>query len=369
MIGIGYNIEVKFTKPSIFLRVSILSLTLVGLPRPAYGIDFNIGAMLHAIYDTASGVYGAGEDGAVTVGGVANGPSNPYLINTVNSYLTANAAAAATVITVNSAAGFAAANEVLIIQMENADAGKMEFATISSIAGSNITLSSGLTNSYTAANKVQVIRVMHYTNVTINSGGFISVAAYNSGTSSGGVLAMKVSGTLTINDGGGGLSGHISTGGGYTNFASRGFAGGSSGSGSGPGGGTGNNGGTNMTPGSPARLQMGSGGGSAASTGGAGGGVVLVKANSIVLNGNIRADGATPAAGNAGGGSGGTILLETGSLSTSSSCGTISASPGSLSGTGTNGGNGRLFINYINSISCFTGTPSSTTNYQKLQLK
>lgn len=344
-----------------------LVVILVG-SQPAMAFPFNMQSFFRNFVQ-GNNPFGSGQDGSITINGAANGPANPYVINTVASYLTANATSGATALALNSATGFSNNDEVLVIQMEGTDAGKMEFASVSSVSSNTLNLSSAITQSYTANDKVQVIRVMRYSSVTINSGGFITVNPYNAATRVGGVLVMKVSGTLTINDGGGGLSGHISAGGGYTNFASRGFAGGTSASGSGPGGGTSNGGGSNTSPANGDRLIMGSGGGSTSNTGGTGGGVVVVRANSLVLNGAIRSHGAQPSTGNAGGGSGGTISILANSISTSASCGQISASGGSGVGSGSTGGDGRNFIQYVSSLGCQTGSPSSNTNYMKVQLQ
>ena len=357
------------------VRTAKFYLLLAGLTfaSAVHAVNLNVGVMMHALYDY-TGLYGSGADGSLTVGGVVNGPANPYLINTVATKLTANAAASATSLTVSATTGFAANDEILIIQMENADAGLMEFATINTVSGgTTLTLNSGLTNAYTSANTVQVLRVNRYTNVTINSGGFISAAPYSNATGTGGILAMKVSGTLTINNGGGGLSGTITMGGGYGTFGGKGYAGGNGGSnGSGPGGGAGGSspaGGKNKSPGMQDRLQMGSGGGSKIGIAGNGGGVILVKAASLVLDGNIYSNGAAGNSIDYGGGAGGTIAITTDSLTTSSSCGTVSVNPAAGGGSGTAGGSGRIFINYKTTLNCNPGIPASTTNYQKIQLK
>ncbi len=358
----------------VFLFTSMFATSsLYFLVPKAFATNFNLGAAIKSIFESKT-FYGDGSDGALTVNsttGTNNGPTNPYIVNATTTALTADAAVGATTLTVGSITGFTAGKELLIIQMSGTNAGYFEFVKITSSSGSTITLTSALTRAYNSASKTQVILVKQYSTLTINSGAFLTVPAYSSATGTGGVLVMKANTSITINNGGGGLSGTISAGGGYTNFASRGFAGGSSAVGSGTGGGAAasNSGGTNTSPGMSSGLIMGSGGGSAANTGGTGGGVVIVKAKALTLNGNIYANGTTPTTGNAGGGSGGTILVSAETISTSASCGTVSAAAGNSVGTGTAGGNGRIHIQYFTSLGCFTATPTTTSNYIKFYEK
>jgi uncharacterized repeat protein (TIGR01451 family) len=77
-------------------------------------------------------------------------------------------------------------------------AGNYEFVTVVSVSGNTITLSGscpGLLHTYTNA---QVIRVPQYSSVTVASGGSITGPAWNGST--GGVIAMNVSGALTLNN-------------------------------------------------------------------------------------------------------------------------------------------------------------------------
>ncbi len=144
----------------------------------------------------------------------------------LNEYtnLTANAASGATSLTVtnsrlNSNSRFSgnmvAGELILIIQMQGAtittsdnanygmvsnynNAGKYEFAEVATRPNNTtITLTCGLKNSYTSSGKVQIIRVPRYTSLTVNSGASIIADAWN-GTQ-GGIVAMEVSGTSTIN--------------------------------------------------------------------------------------------------------------------------------------------------------------------------
>ena len=113
---------------------------------------------------------------------------------------------------VASAAGFAATDKVLIIQMKGAtastaatatfgsvsnydNAGNYEFAIISSIAGTTLTFSSSLTNTYDVAGLVQVVRIPVYTAATVTAA--LTAQAWNGIT--GGILVFEVTGTLTLN--------------------------------------------------------------------------------------------------------------------------------------------------------------------------
>ena len=115
-------------------------------------------------------------------------------------------------VSVADASPFSVGNRVLIIQMKGAtislennntfgtiqnynDCGNYEFAEIIAINGNTITFQNQLINSYTIAGLVQLILVPQYTNVTVN--GLLTAQDWNGST--GGVLVMEVSGTLTLN--------------------------------------------------------------------------------------------------------------------------------------------------------------------------
>ncbi|MBI3502065.1 MAG: gliding motility-associated C-terminal domain-containing protein [Bacteroidetes bacterium] len=163
--------------------------------------------------------------------------------NVVNEYttLTANAAAGATAIAVASGTlnangrfpgNLAAGDLLLLIQIQGAEingvppfpgppswstfseprdstwgyvlnyheCGNWEFAEVYSISGTTITLDCPLTNTYTAAGRVLVVRVPRYSSLTVNGGGSITCDPWNG--SIGGVCAMEVQNNTTINAGG-----------------------------------------------------------------------------------------------------------------------------------------------------------------------
>ena len=135
----------------------------------------------------------------------------------INRYTSVSAInAAKTQLSVASTTGFAAGNRVLVMQMKGAtiatadlptygditnynDAGKFEFARITSIVGATtVNLTSPLLASYTpgGTNAVQLIYVPEYTNVTID--GLLTAQAWNPATQTGGVLALAATRTVTM---------------------------------------------------------------------------------------------------------------------------------------------------------------------------
>lgn len=160
--------------------------------------------------------------------------------NIVNEYtsITANAAAGATTIavansTLNANGRFpgalAAGDLIMIIQIQGAtilgqpwifdnnfgdprdstwgeitaynNCGNWEFAQVYSVPnGTSITVDCPLTNNYTSAGRVVVVRVPRYSSLTINSPGSITCDTWNG--SIGGVCAIEVENNTTINAGG-----------------------------------------------------------------------------------------------------------------------------------------------------------------------
>jgi hypothetical protein len=138
--------------------------------------------------------------------------------------LTSNASAGHTTINVSNSrlnsnsrfSGNLAAGElILIIQMQGATIGTSNDATYGNISNYNncgkyefaqvarrpnntsVELTTGLKNSYTSSGKVQVIRVPRYTSLSLSAGATITTRAWDGST--GGIIALEVSGTSTIN--------------------------------------------------------------------------------------------------------------------------------------------------------------------------
>ncbi|HYG52070.1 MAG TPA: hypothetical protein VD905_14260, partial [Flavobacteriales bacterium] len=167
-----------------------------------------------------------GKDGAKIIS-VASTVVNEY------TYLTANATAGSTSLTVNSnnlnanarfPAALAQGDLILIIQMQGAsidataagtfsnpgtsawgavtnynNCGNYEFAQVLSVTGTTtINILCGLKNSYTSAGHVQVVRVPRYTTMTVNSS--LTGDTWNGNV--GGIVAVEVQTSTTINAGG-----------------------------------------------------------------------------------------------------------------------------------------------------------------------
>ncbi len=160
-----------------------------------------------------------------------NGAGNIVGSTVVNAYtsLTVDAFVNNTTLNVASAAGYGVGDLIYIIQMQGAgvncfiniwgnpnsaeplspafgkiftynNSGNNEYAQISSVAGNVITIDCPLKNGYTAAGKVQIVKVPRYTTLTIGAGGIITCPAWNGTT--GGVIAIEVDGNTNINPGG-----------------------------------------------------------------------------------------------------------------------------------------------------------------------
>jgi gliding motility-associated-like protein len=160
-----------------------------------------------------------------------DGVGNISASATVNIYTAVNADAAAgtATISVASAAGFTTGDLLYIIQMQGAavncytsaltgtsssgpfnstygritnynNAGNNEYAQVASVSGNIITIDCSLQKNYTAAGKVQVLRVPRYSSLNITATGTITCPAWN-GTI-GGVIAIEVNGNTTISPGG-----------------------------------------------------------------------------------------------------------------------------------------------------------------------
>lgn len=121
----------------------------------------------------------------------------------INQYARVTALTANT-ITVNNASGFSAGDMVLLIQMDGnplttagAGAGNYEFLFINNIT-SNVISTPPIARSYTpTTNVVQLVKVPIYNDVTVS--GELTCSPYNSQAGIGGVLALYVCGTMTLN--------------------------------------------------------------------------------------------------------------------------------------------------------------------------
>ena len=166
-----------------------------------------------------------GKDGVASI-------TTTSIVN-VYTFLTANAAAGTTNITVASTAGLSAGDLIYIVQMQGATvmdstyewgnpnsdligdtafgkvkayngAGNNEFAEVTSILGNVITIDCALKNSYSDTTyphpgNTQVVRVPRYISLTLSSAGQITCPAWNG--HSGGIVTIEVQGNTTIGAG------------------------------------------------------------------------------------------------------------------------------------------------------------------------
>lgn len=136
---------------------------------------------------------------------------NTPISGIVNKYTAVNYLDCDSIAVANSVA-FSPGDRVLLIQMKGASpdtanttafgnvlnyhvAGNFEFGTIASINGNGIILQKAMVKAYDPAALVQLVKVPMYANATVVSP--LSAAPWNGST--GGILAIEVSGTLQLN--------------------------------------------------------------------------------------------------------------------------------------------------------------------------
>ncbi|MBT4397170.1 DUF2341 domain-containing protein, partial [archaeon] len=142
---------------------------------------------------------GNGSDGALTV------TAAETIINNY-THLTGNETSGNTSIAVGDSSEFAANDEVLIIQMQNASGGNFgvyEFARISSVEATRVNFTKPLNNSYysgrfntTYSTVSQIVKVPQYTNVTIDDGATITAKLWDRW--SGGIVVFKATDGVNI---------------------------------------------------------------------------------------------------------------------------------------------------------------------------
>ncbi len=231
---------------------------------------------------------GTGADGSVACSATCNintdvlGSGRSTYADGIVTTVTTNPTG--TTISVSSTNGFAANDEILLINLggasgDAADVGNYELLEVQSVSGGDtITTTTTIQNSYDgtsfANQRVVVQRIPQWTTLTVNSGGTLTANAW--GGSSGGVIIFRATGAVTINSGGaisanalgyrggaGGTSGGSPTGGqNGESFDGYNGAGGNSGQSGTEGGGAGTNNGGNSQG-----TRGGGGGGGAEATG------------------------------------------------------------------------------------------------------
>ncbi len=166
---------------------------------------------------------GSGNDGSLTVTSTVNLSTHSSGTRTQPDAIsfTVLAISGVTISLDTPALGLAYGDEVILINMHGIDlahagVGTYEFASVTSVAGSDVTLAappSGLygesSNGTLIGQTIVLQRVPNYTSVTVTSAGVLSVDAWN-GTSgvagvagtAGGLLAFRASAGLGVNSGG-----------------------------------------------------------------------------------------------------------------------------------------------------------------------
>jgi len=356
---------------------------------------------------------GDGADGVLTVTGTT--PVTPAA-----TPLAESVAQGGTVLRVVNTAGFTVGSEALVIDTQGVGAGQHAYARVTAVTPNTLTVTPGMPFAFASTDRVQVVRVLHYSALTVNAAATLRGPSWNGST--GGILPIRVSGTAavagTISQSGSGFRGGAGDSGGRTcgpglqgespvGPGARSTAANGGGGGGGAGGvnccqacvnqtpsgggagfsvagvnGTGTNvgiGGLTYGDANLSRIYLGSAGGGgggncdvASATGGHGGGTVLLSATTLTLasTGLVSADGLTGTGGGGyegggGGGSGGTILLAgrtvTAPMSRVSAVG-IAGSVG-CSQRGGAGGAGRVRIECatLNGTAC-PGAPGTVTS-------
>jgi len=148
---------------------------------------------------------GTGADGAL--GPIAL-PTNIASVGGVATTVTANPTGRG--IRVTSTAGFAAGDEILLINVQGVpndtdDVGKYEFLRIASVpSATGLLLQTPVRRSYDGASfasqRVLVQRVPQWTTVQVNAGGSLFASPWNGTT--GGIVAFRATGTVQVNVGG-----------------------------------------------------------------------------------------------------------------------------------------------------------------------
>lgn len=279
---------------------------------------------------------GTGADGAITISStktidtdiIAAGRTSA---DAVNFNIATTISSGATMVNLGAApTGLAVNDEIIIINLRGTSStysgvGQYETRQITAINTNTLTLSSALSNTYDGTTqKIMVQRVPNYTNVTIQSGGTLTVSSYSNSGGKGGVLFFRASGTVTVSSGG------------TIDASGKGYAGGAGGASSTGGsggmtyngiGGTGGN--WSCTNGTSGQGGGGGGGGNVACTGGAG------------TIGGAGGGGGSTGGGGSGGGYG-TVGLE-GFNNSGSASGTSGANGGSNNTSGGAGGGGGSY--------------------------
>ncbi len=126
------------------------------------------------------------------------------VVNFSTPVLSASVPAGSVSFELGSAAELTVGDEVLIIQMQHPNAaGVHEFAVVASLDGARVTVATPLTNTYSSgtfesqsAVAAQLVRVPHYTTVTVQGGASLTCPAWDGYR--GGVVAFRATGDVVV---------------------------------------------------------------------------------------------------------------------------------------------------------------------------
>ncbi len=179
-------------QPVLSLRLAFALLVVLQLPQvastPALAAESAMSTL--ASLSPSSSTFGTGADGALTAAGVV-------APNTTRSWATGTAGSRN--LGVGGGAGFVAGDEVLVWQTQGSGAGTYEFAMVGTVESNRLVLGQPLGSSYGSPG-AQAVRVPQYTDVDVVAGGVLAAPPWDGTT--GGVLVFRATGQLTVAGGG-----------------------------------------------------------------------------------------------------------------------------------------------------------------------
>ncbi|MFK7925613.1 MAG: T9SS type A sorting domain-containing protein [Bacteroidia bacterium] len=151
--------------------------------------------------------------GLVLLAGILSSTSTPTSISGIVNDYTAVSSVDVQSVDVSNASAFAIGDKALLIQMKGAiisqvddstygdvadfgNAGNYEFHTITGISGNTVSFDYQVCGDYTIADLVQLVRIPVYEDAIIT--GTLTAAAWDGST--GGILAIEATGTITMSD-------------------------------------------------------------------------------------------------------------------------------------------------------------------------
>ena len=161
----------------------------------AVGVGLDGGDQSDGVLDLAGITFDLQTDSSDVIGNVGDG--NPGQPDGFATKLTANASAGDPSLTVASTSGFVSGDEVLVIQVSHAtNHGVFEFIKNVTVKDSTTLLfSSHIINNYyvdnTVTDRVEVVRVPHYSAVTVGASAVLTTEPYSHSTGVGGIIALR----------------------------------------------------------------------------------------------------------------------------------------------------------------------------------